>query len=168
MTYISSLNMRLITCTSVHKWSENQSFAFFPQQIQPPSLTRKAFKAPISTYIYNLIFSFVSENNRRPHSIETSFNKVDRKWVKRLATKVPVVRNGSCKLIVGGSGPVGVAQLYLCNFAKQQASSNRGAKSCYQSKQSKRQNARVGPGSRNWVALSCLIFTALQQNFGAK
>ena len=72
------------------------------------------------------------------------------------------------KLIVGGSGPAGVAQLYLCNFAKQQASSNRGAKSCYQSKQSKRQTASLGPGSRNWVALSCLIFTALQQKFGAK
>ena len=91
VTYISRLNMRLISCTSVHKWSENQSFAFFPQQIQQPSLTKKAFTALFQTYIYILIFSLVSENNRRLHSIETGFNKVHRKWVKRIAMKVPVV-----------------------------------------------------------------------------
>ena len=91
VTSISILNMRLITCTSVHKWSENQSFSLFPQQIQPPSLTRKLLRLLFQTYIYILIFSLVSENNRRLHSNETGFNKVHRKWVKRLAMKVPVV-----------------------------------------------------------------------------
>ena len=62
LTYISILNMRLITCTSVHKWSENQSYSFFLQQIQPPFLTRKAFKAPITNlYIHSDLFISVGE-----------------------------------------------------------------------------------------------------------
>lgn len=73
-------------------------------------------------------------------------------------TSLPSTRNGSCKPIVGASEPEGVAKLQLCNFANQQASRTtrrtRSAKSCYQSKRSKRKTARLRPGSRNWVTPS--------------